>query len=155
SVRPRLGIQLVLWAFVLPGRPRCSPDRETPTETRQGVHLAGGVGRGGWRLADGCGAGVLGQWRQHSQQALRRLTEHDVEAVLEKMRQGARGDRPSPALWAHHSFTGGTGITGCPAFAPRKRGMTMRRDHRFRGSDHIVSSINPRPEERAPKSGLP
>ena len=74
GIRPRLGVQLVLWAFVLPGRPRCAPDRETQTEARQRVHLAGGVGRGGRRFADGCGAGVLGQWRRHSQQALRRLT---------------------------------------------------------------------------------
>jgi uncharacterized oligopeptide transporter (OPT) family protein len=74
SVRPRLGVQLVLWAFVLPGRPRFALDRETQTEARQRVHLAGGVGRGGRRLADGCGARVLGPWRQHSQQAPRRLT---------------------------------------------------------------------------------
>ena len=73
SVRPRLGVPLVLWAFVLPGRSDCAPARETETEARRRVHLAGGVGCGGRRLADGRGAGVLGQWRQHSQQALRRL----------------------------------------------------------------------------------
>ena len=74
GVRPRLGVPLVLWALVLPGRPGCAPGRETETEARRRVHLAGGVGRGGRRLADGRGAGVLGQWRQHSQDALRRLT---------------------------------------------------------------------------------
>src|ERR1700683_3858355 len=85
SVRPRLGVQLVLWAFVLPGRPRCAPDRETQTEARQRVHLAGGVGRGGRRLADGCGAGVLGQWRQHSQQAPRGLTGHGAVVVIPRV----------------------------------------------------------------------
>src|SRR5262249_39607433 len=75
GVRPRLGDPLVLWAFVLPGRPSCAPLRKTETEARPRAHLAGGVGRGGGRLADGCGAGVLGQWRQHSQQAPRRLKD--------------------------------------------------------------------------------
>ena len=51
------------------------------TEARRRVHLAGGVGRGGRRLADGCGAGVLGQRRQHSQQAPRRLTGHGAPFV--------------------------------------------------------------------------
>ena len=74
SVRSRLGVPLVLWVFVLPGRARCAPARETQAEACRRVHLAGGVGCGGRRLADGCGAGVLGQWRQHSQQAPRRLT---------------------------------------------------------------------------------
>jgi uncharacterized oligopeptide transporter (OPT) family protein len=56
------------------GRPHCAPARETETKARRRVHLAGGVGCGGRRLADGCGAGVLGQWLRHSRQALRRLT---------------------------------------------------------------------------------
>jgi putative OPT family oligopeptide transporter len=73
GVRPRLGVPLVLWVFVLPGRRSCALLRKTETEARRRVHLADGVGRGGRRLADGCGAGVLGQWRQHSQQAPRRL----------------------------------------------------------------------------------
>src|SRR5262249_2335697 len=76
GVRSRLGVPLVLWASVLLGRPHCAPARETETKARRRVHLAGGFGCGGRRLADGRGAGVLGQWRQHSRQAPRRLTGH-------------------------------------------------------------------------------
>jgi uncharacterized oligopeptide transporter (OPT) family protein len=81
SVRSRLGVPLVLWGFVLPRRPNCAPARETETKARQRVHFARGVGCGGRRLADGCGAGVLGQWRHHSQQATRRLTGSAKHAV--------------------------------------------------------------------------
>jgi hypothetical protein len=72
-------------AFVLPGRPGCAPTQETETEARRRVHLARGVGCGGGRLADGCGAGVLGQWRQHSQQAPRRLTGHGAVFVTPRV----------------------------------------------------------------------
>ncbi len=54
-------------------------------EARRRVHLAGGIGGGGRRLADGCGAGVLGQWRQHSQQASRRLTRHGAVFVTPRV----------------------------------------------------------------------
>ncbi len=81
------GVPLVLWAFVLPGRPGCAPTRETETEARRRVHLARGVGVGcgGGRLADGCGARVLGQWRLHSQQAPRRLTGHGAVFVTPRV----------------------------------------------------------------------
>jgi hypothetical protein len=74
GVRPRLGLQLVLRTFVLPGRSRCAPGRETQSEARGGAYLAGGVRCGRRRLADGRGVDVLGQWRRHSKQAFRPVT---------------------------------------------------------------------------------
>ena len=74
GVRARLGVQLVLRVLVLPGGPRCAPDREPRTEDRGRVHPAGSVGRSRRWLAHGSGAGVLGQWREYPQQALRPLT---------------------------------------------------------------------------------
>jgi hypothetical protein len=39
-----VGVPLVLRAFVLSGRPGCTPTREAETEGRRRVHLAGGSG---------------------------------------------------------------------------------------------------------------
>jgi hypothetical protein len=105
SVRPRLGVPLVLWAFVLPRGLGCAPTRETETEARRGVHLARGVGRGGGRLADGCGAGVLGQWRQHSQQAPRRLMGHGMVFRDAARRQRYAPNKPASiitTIWSRH-----------------------------------------------------
>jgi uncharacterized oligopeptide transporter (OPT) family protein len=71
--------------LVLPRCPHCVRRRATETEARRRVYLAGGVGCGGRGLADGRGAGVLGQWWQHPRQAPRRLTGHGT--VWNRIRQ--------------------------------------------------------------------
>src|SRR5262249_13971847 len=125
-VRPRLGVPMVLWPFVLPRRPSCAPPPETETEARRRVYLAGSVRRGGWRIADGRGAGVLGQWRQHSQQALRRLTGHGF-SLGRALRRSATTRHATKRATCSVTGCNGSGRTTAQRAMPGTRTHDLRR----------------------------
>ena len=72
--------------------------RAPRTEARRRVHPAGRFGCGGRRLADGGGAGALGERRQHSRQALRRLTRPVVGCA--RIVATSIGADPRSIAWA-------------------------------------------------------
>ena len=99
SVRPRLGVQLVRWAFILSGRADCAFARKTATEARQRAHLVGGVGSGGRRLADGRGTGVGGRTAAAFSTSSSAVDNYMVCFFVTSLSQDTRG--PAMASSAH------------------------------------------------------